>query len=124
MSEQKMYGQIRLITLILCGVGMLVAGLIFRQDALDYVFGILIGSLMGIISLNLIIGMTNKINEYNAIKVAMANYVLRYFAIGLVFFVAVVRGVNVFALLLGFLNSKLAIQIYAQLERRGFYGSN
>ncbi|MGL5979108.1 MAG: ATP synthase subunit I [Erysipelotrichaceae bacterium] len=122
MSEKAMYAKIRKITFGLMGVTSLLMVIVFHNDPIPYVLGIILGGLMGIISFNMIIKMTSQINEYNAVKLAVGNYFMRFLGVGLVFFVAVSEGINVFTLLVGFLCSKIAIQVYAQLERRGMHG--
>lgn len=124
MSEREMYMKIRKITLILAGVSSLAALLIFRMDASPYILGLILGALMGIISFNMIINMASKINEHNAQKVAVANYITRFLGIGVIFFFAMTKGIDIFALMIGFICSKIAIQLFAQLERKGFYESN
>lgn len=121
MSEKQMYASIRKITFLMMGAGILVCAIAFDQPT-PYVLGILLGGLSGIMSFNMVIQMVDRLSAKNASQVAVSNYVLRFFGVAAIFFIAMSKGVNVFALFIGFLMSKIAIQVYAQLERRGMHG--
>lgn len=121
MNEREMYAKIRMITLGLAGICSIGAFVIFKNNPTPYVLGIVIGALLGIISFNMIIKMSSRIMEGNAERVAVSNYMLRIIGIAVIFVLALNKGIDIFALLIGFICSKIAIQVFAQLERKGNY---
>ena len=96
-----------LITLLL-----ILASLIFQNRYISA--GIAIGALTGLIGFNMIVKMAYRIEGPKGGRNASFNYLLRYIMYGCIFALGLTQGINIFAMLVGFLTTKLAILIYTK----------
>lgn len=108
MEDKMIYRRVRFITLILMIVLSILATLILGKFEV-YGVGIILGALVGIVNFNMVVKLSEKINVGNAQLKGTLNYYLRIILTGIVFALAMYKGVNVFALLIGYLLSKLAV---------------
>lgn len=108
MNDKLLYQRIRINTLILMALVSVLSFIIFGHFT-TYGIGVILGALVGIVSLNMIIKMTDALSVGNASTKARLNYFLRILVVAGVFGIAMYQGVSIFALLVGYLLSKLAI---------------
>lgn len=113
MMEQKikMVAIVRKITILLALILILIS-LVFQDKFISA--GIAIGALGGLIGFNMIVKMAYKIEGPRSGRAASANYLLRYLMYGCIFGLSYSQGVNIFAILIGFISSKVAILIYTR----------
>ena len=108
--EKEIYSRVRMRSLALAiAVSMLVT--VAFDNFEIYGIGIILGVLCGIISLNMVVKMADSFQLDKTGGKARLNYFLRISMIGLVFGIAVYLGVSVFALLGGYLITRIAVYI-------------
>ena len=110
-EKMVMAYQIRKLTLLFCAIMVLIS-LIFRDKFITG--GIAIGALASLIGFNMVVKMAYKVQGLSAGRSARMNYFLRYLMYALIFGISIYCGVNVFALLAGFLCNKVAILFYTR----------
>ncbi len=117
MEERKLYERIVFIACailaVMCGLSLLI-----KQDW-TYPLSVFIGGLMAIVGFLWIIYSTGRIlQSKKATTLAMTNYLIRYLVYGGILLVGILSGLNILAMLIGFLCINFAIKVNTYLERK------
>ncbi len=117
--ERNIYIEIRKLTLIFMVIAMSVVHA-WKGSFQIYGIGVLIGALTGLLGFQMIINYVNKLSEHTTnIKFGSYRaYIRRYFLYFLILGVSVLKGVDIFALLVGMLCQKGAILWYTYQHRK------
>ncbi len=118
-DERAIYMEIRKFTFIFTIIAMAVMQ-VWKGNFSTYGVGVLIGSLTGLMGFQMIIHYVNKLGEHskNITFGSYRAYVQRYVLYFLILGVSVLKGVNIFALLVGMLCQKGAILWYTYYHRK------
>ncbi len=109
-QDKSIYSRVRMRSLLVSsGVAILLT--VFLGDFKVYSVGVILGTLGGIISLNMVIKMADNLMTDSSGNRARLNYYIRLFIIGIIFGIAVYLGVNVFTLLGGYLITRMMIYL-------------
>lgn len=115
---QNCYKSLRKKMFLLVLIGSALCAFIFATNMLPYIGGILIGFCLAMIALFSIMKMSTRIvDKENPKRIAYQSYIVRYIGNGVVMYVAMSRGINIFAMLFGFLTLKVAIYWETMLDK-------
>lgn len=110
---QKMTRKIRLLSLFIGGTLSILAAIIWHDKIDEVAGGVVIGLMCALIGFQMIQSMSLGIEESNAKSKAYVGYLLRFIFYACVFTLSMYSGINVFALLVGFMCHKAAIIVYS-----------
>ena len=119
-ETRKMMMEVRAITLLMMGIGCLLAALLFPSIWKQAVGGVAIGAFTGLMGFNMISNMVSRIDgEMADIKArAFRSYTRRYLLYAIIFGLSAIAGMPIAALLAGMLLHKLSILMYSWKNRK------
>lgn len=119
-ETRKMMMEVRGITLLMMGIGCILAALLFPAIWKQAVGGVAIGAFTGLMGFNMISNMVSRIDgEMADIKArAFRSYTRRYLLYAIIFGLSAIAGMPIAALLAGMLLHKLSILMYSWKNRK------
>ena len=119
-ETRKMMMEIRGITLLMTGIGCVLAALLFPSIWKQAVGGVAIGAFTGLMGFNMISNMVSRIDGEMADMKARAfrSYTRRYLLYAIIFGLSAIAGMPIAALLAGMLLHKLSILMYSWKNRK------
>lgn len=120
MDEKRMYQQIRHYSYVLMVIAVLLSLVFFFEQAKEVAFGIIIGTLCGIMGFNMIVKFSEKIDgdSMNVSRGAYTAYMRRYLLYAVVIALSAYAGLEILAVLVGLLCHKAAIVLVSFINRK------
>lgn len=116
---QRMNKEIRRMTVIFMLVVALACAFMWQDALVRIAGGVLVGGCAGLIGFAMIVSMSANIEHVeNARRKGYMGYITRYALYALIFAVCIYRGINVFAILAGFMCHKASIIVYTFRYRK------
>lgn len=110
-----MYHKVVKLACLILMICALAAFIIMRD--ITYPLGVLLGGILSIGSFYWIVAMTNQIVSTSKAKgLAVVHYLIRYLIYAVVLTIAILQGLNIISILIGFLCVSFAIRINTYLE--------
>ena len=117
-DDRKLYSNIFKLTFMLAAIVGIVS-YIFTKD-INIFYGFLFGAIARLAGFATIISMGKRIfNSSNPAGIAMSHYGVRYIFYGVVFYISILKGANIIALLLGFISVNFVIYTSQAIKSKG-----